>query len=195
MGSSSAVPLAQEPAVLDLSPAQLLALLAREAARASRYGGGGALLLLELDMHASRHEHPETWARTAALIPGLLQRQLRGADQCCVLAADQYACYLPQTDALGAIDAADRLRDAVAQLEASPLQLSASVGVAIWSERGYPALAQSDAGRSGPSTDVEDQVAAQQLWARVQQSLVLARAAGRNCVRAISSTRAGSRGR
>lgn len=171
-GPAEAAPLPRE-----WSEHELLELLVREAARLWRYKhSSGALLLVELDGWSTLRLQA---GRDAALLQQLhrtLQAQLRQSDSLSPMSQGQYACYLPFTDALGAVDAGERLRAAVQGLRGGAQKLSASVGVAVWPPAHDPLLLVPESNRAQ----------AQLLWMQAQQSLALARSAGRNCVRLVS---------
>ncbi|SEK27314.1 diguanylate cyclase (GGDEF) domain-containing protein [Roseateles sp. YR242] len=160
--------------------AQLSEELKREAARAQRHGHDGALVLLELDPWA-RLQHQFGAECVAALderLAQLARQQLRGGDWLLPLPRGVWAVYLPCTDPLGALDAADRLRHRVATLDyrwaGQPLPLSASLGLAHWQD-----------------WKREPQQGADQLLQQARQALAMARGAGCNCVRAYAVTPSG----
>jgi diguanylate cyclase (GGDEF)-like protein len=170
------LPLAPDPAQdFDSSTgattkAFFLDLAEREWSRARRYGTGATLLLVDLDRTA----------RLAELFgPGVvdmllreLARQtsttLRGADALARFGPTQLAIFLAQSDATGALDVAERIRERAEKLELPPHpsarhRATVSVGVAQLraAHLNLQALIQ----------DAEDATAA-------------ARQAGGNCVRA-----------
>lgn len=160
--------------------AQLIEHLRREAARAQRHGHDGALLLLELDpWHQLEQQYGD--ACTQALDDRLGQlacQQLRGGDWVLPLARGVWAVYLPCTDPLGALDAADRLRTRVALLDyrwsGQALPLSASLGLAHWQD-----------------WKREPQQGADLLLMQARQALAMARGAGCNCVRSYAAQPSG----
>lgn len=167
---------AQPSGLAPLSEAALLQLLQREGARARRHGQDGVLLMLELDpwvQLAQRHGQALLDPLSARL-EQLWQQQLREGDWAQALARGQWAIYLPCTDALGALDAAERLRTQVAALdwrhEQQSVALSISVGVACWPHG---------------ADWREDPVSppAHALLQHSRQALARARSAGCNCVR------------
>ncbi|MBB3193757.1 GGDEF domain-containing protein [Roseateles terrae] len=160
--------------------AQLMAALRREAARAQRHGHDGALVLLELDPWL-RLQHQFGSDCVTALderLGQLVQQQLRGGDWLMRLPRGVWAAYLPCTDPLGALDAADRLRHRVSMLDyrwsGQALPLSASLGLAHWQD-----------------WQREPQQGADQLLQQARQALAMARGAGCNCVRAYAVTPSG----
>jgi len=105
-----------------------------------------------------------------------LQAQLRQSDSLSPMSQGQYA-YVPDTRAIGDNTAeGERLRAAVGHLRGGAQKLSASVGVAVWPPAHDPLLLVPESNRAQ----------AQLLWMQAQQSLALARSAGRNCVRLVS---------
>lgn len=145
-----------------------LALAERDWQRAGRYGGELAMLLVEVD-----HLRPMTERAGPAVadpLMGGLGRQvlrgLRGGDLLARFDPAQLAVLLPNADAPGALDVADRIRQQAAQLELPGLPpgapISASVGVALMQPLHRP-LAM--------------------LVADAQRALHSARQAGGNCVR------------
>ena len=145
-----------------------LALAERDWQRAGRYGGALALLLVEVDRLRPMTERAGP-AVADHLIGGLgrqVLRGLRGGDLLARFDAAQLAVLLPNADAPGALDVADRIRQQATQLELPGLPpgapISASVGVALMQPLHRP-LAM--------------------LVADAQRALQGARQAGGNCVR------------
>ena len=95
-------------------------------------------------------------------------RVLRGGDVLARFGGEEFIILLPQTDPLGALDMADRLRERIAKLDfdwlGHAIKIQASVGVA--SLRDEHALVD-------------------QLLLEADQALQQAKTAGRNCVRAL----------
>lgn len=145
-----------------------LALAERDWLRAGRYGGDVALLLVEIDRLRQMTE--QSGPRVAdALLAGLgrqIQASLRAADLVSRFDDAQLAVFLPQADATGALDVADRLRDLVEHLQMPGLpesaRFTASVGVAVLRPLHQPLSA---------------------LVGHAQQALQQARQAGGNCIR------------
>lgn len=150
----------------------LLEWLRREASRAQRHGHDGVLLLLELDPWLRLYQqHGDAFTRPLNQRLGqMIQQHLRAGDWVLALPAGHWALYLPCTDPLGALDAAERMRTRVGTLdyrwEGQPVALSATVGVAHWQD-----------------WKREPQQAAEPLLQQARQALALARSAGCNCVR------------
>jgi len=140
---ASALPLAPDP-TQDFDPstgamtkALFLDLAEREWSRARRYGTGATLLLVDLDRTA----------RLAELFgPGVVQTMLcelarqtattlRGADALARFGPTQLAIFLAQSDATGALDVAERIRERAENLALPPHasarhRATVSVGVA-----------------------------------------------------------------
>lgn len=148
-----------------------LALAERDWLRAGRYGGAVALLIVEIDRLRPMTE--QMGARVAdALLAGLGRQvlaSLRAADLLARYDDAQLAVFLPQADATGALDVADRIRDMVEHLTLPGLpdsaRFSASVGVAVLRPLHQPLNA---------------------LVSMAQGALDGARRAGGNCVRSAS---------
>jgi diguanylate cyclase (GGDEF)-like protein len=148
--------------------AAFLALAERDWLRAGRYGGDVALLLVEVDRLRQMTE--QFGPRVAdALLGGLgrqIQASLRAADLVARFDDAQLAVFLPQADATGALDVADRMRDLVEHLQMPGLpdsaRFTASVGVAVLRPLHQPLSA---------------------LVGHAQQALQQARQAGGNCIR------------
>ncbi len=170
----------EAPASAQPEEAQLMEALRREAARAQRHGHDGALVLLELDPWLRLQHQFGSDCVTAldARLGQLVQQQLRGGDWLLPLPRGVWAVYLPCTDPLGALDAADRLRHRVSMLDyrwsGQALPLSASLGLAHWQD-----------------WKREPQQGAEPLLQQARQALAMARGAGCNCVRAYAVTPSG----
>jgi diguanylate cyclase (GGDEF)-like protein len=113
-----------------------LALAEREWARARRYGGGAALLLVEVDRFQRLCEHRGADAGDAVLraLAAHTGPTLRGADALGRFGGAQLGVWLANADALGALDAAERIRERTEILEVpwqqQMLRVTVSVGVA-----------------------------------------------------------------
>ena len=170
------LPLAADPAQdFDASTgattrALFLDLAEREWARARRYGTGATLLLIDLDRTARLAELFGPGVVDALLRE--LARQttttLRGADALARFGPTQLAIFLAQSDATGALDVAERIRERAEKLDLPPhasarQRATVSVGVAQ--------LRAAHLNLQGLIHDAED-------------ATVAARQAGGNCVRA-----------
>lgn len=149
-----------------------LALAERDWLRAGRYGGAVALLVVEVDRLRPMTE--QMGRRVAdALLAGLgrqVMASLRAADLLARFDDAQLAVFLPQADATGALDVADRIRDMVEHLHLPGLpdgaRFTASVGVAVLRPLHQPLHVLVDL---------------------AQQALQSSREAGGNCVRAANT--------
>jgi diguanylate cyclase len=150
-----------------------LELAGREWARARRYGSGAALLLVDLDRYARLTETHGSEATDAVLAELLRQTAptLRCADLLTRFSDAQMAVFLAHSDATGALDVAERIRERAEQLaKAQPpdgpqrsLPITVSVGVA-----------QMRPAHLNLQSLVDD----------AQDAVLAARQAGGNCVRA-----------
>ena len=107
--------------------------LEREVSRTQRYGRPFCLLLLDLDNFklvndTFGHEAGDEVIRRLALT---LQAGTRGIDLAARVGGEEFAVILPETDFVGGLDVAERLRLAVREMD-TPLvgQVTASFGVA-----------------------------------------------------------------
>jgi diguanylate cyclase (GGDEF)-like protein len=132
VGHTAAVGMAR-PLFMDLSQ--------REWARARRYGSGAALLLIDVDRYARLCEArgPHAGDVVVAELLRLTAPTLRPADILTRYAETQIAVLLAQSDATGALDVAERIRERAEQIEvklesaAAPpqkLRVTVSAGVA-----------------------------------------------------------------
>ena len=114
--------------------------LEEEQRRARRYGGRFALLMLDLDGFKSindRHGHL-AGDRYLRAVASTIRAQLRSADMPCRYGGDEFSLLLPETDLQGACAIAERIREAVAQLEIEAegafLRSTVSIGLAAFPE-------------------------------------------------------------
>ncbi len=155
-----------------------LGMAQREWDRARRYGTPAALLMIDADNFRGINEmHGQHCGD--ALLRGIAQAvrgQLRQADVLARFGGEELIIFLPHTDPLGALDVAERIRERVQALsmpwQAARVGTTVSIGVA-------PLRAEL------PSLD----------WMihEADTALCAAKAAGRNCVRALpyEATRSG----
>ncbi len=114
-----------------------LGLAEREFARSRRYGHGAALLLVDVDRFRRVSEGRDASAGDAVLreLARHTLQTLRGADALARFGNAQLAVFLAQADPLGALDAAERIRERIEQLEVlwhdDRLRVTVSVGVAV----------------------------------------------------------------
>ena len=97
-------------------------------------------------------------------------RALRGSDVLARFGGEEFIILLPQTDPLGALDMADRLRQRVAGLDLDWLGHSINVQVSV-----------------GVASLRDEHVLLDQLLHETDQALQQAKTAGRNCVRALDA--------
>jgi diguanylate cyclase (GGDEF)-like protein len=132
LGHTAAVGMAR-PLFMDLAQ--------REWARARRYGSGAALLLIDVDRYARLCEArgPHAGDAVVAELLRLTAPTLRPADILTRYSETQIAVLLAQSDATGALDVAERIRERAEQIEvklesaAAPpqkLRVTVSSGVA-----------------------------------------------------------------
>jgi diguanylate cyclase (GGDEF)-like protein len=130
------------------------AFLTEELERARRYGTALSVIFLDLDNLKevnSLHGHA-AGSRALRLLSRRLIAAIRGSDKLFRYGGDEFCVVLPETDAVGAFDLAERLRQTIAArpFEVEPrseLPLTASFGVAcfpIHAESGAALLAVAD---------------------------------------------------
>lgn len=144
-----------------------LQLLEQEMARHQRYGEPAALLMLDLDHFKQVNDHYGHAAGDSVLkfFAACARRMLRRSDHLGRLGGEEFAILLPDTDADGARELAERLRQAIAESpvesEAGSIHYSVSIGIALF--------------RHDDST-------ADSILARADHALYRAKHAGRNQV-------------
>lgn len=152
-----------------LNRRQFMLLAEREWARCRRYEADGAVLLVDADHFRRINDHHGHAAGDALLreIVRVTGGLLRQADVLARADGESLLVLLPQTDPLGALDVAERVREHVAalQLDWQGVRVSTTVSIGVASM-----------GASHTSLDA--------LMADVDAALAAAKAAGRNCVRA-----------
>ena len=146
-----------------------MALAERELARCRRYQTAGALLLVDAD-HFKRVNDAHGHACGDALlreITRVAQTSLRQPDLLARFGGEELIVFLPQTDPLGALDVADRIRERVSAIklpwQGAHIRSTVSIGVAA----------------VDPSHATLDL-----LLQEANAALFAAKEAGRNCVRA-----------
>lgn len=148
---------------------QFLRLAEREWSRCRRYGDNGALLLIDADHLRRINDNLGQRCGDAILleVTRRISATLRQSDLLARFGGAEMAVYLPHTDPLGALDAAERIRQQVASTpflwEQSHVVVTVSVGVAHV--------------HGG-------QMALDALVHEAEAALNAAKEAGRNCVRA-----------
>jgi diguanylate cyclase (GGDEF)-like protein len=113
-------------------------LLAQAVKRQDRQGGSFGLLLFDLDHFKKLNDSLGHAAGDAALrlVAETLRRVVREGDQAARYGGEEFAVILPGTEAPGVLHLADRLRQALQKAhvvsEGARIQVTASVGVALW---------------------------------------------------------------
>ncbi len=117
---------------------QFLSLLEQELARHRRYGASAALMMLDLDHFKLVNDHYGHAAGDSVLkaFTRCAQEMLRRSDHLGRLGGEEFAILLPDTDADGARELAERLRQAVAstlaETEAGNIRYSVSIGITLF---------------------------------------------------------------
>ena len=146
---------------------QFLSLLEHELARYHRYGGDAALMMLDLDHFKRVNDHYGHAAGDSVLkaFTRCAREMLRRSDHLGRLGGEEFAILLPDTDADGARELAERLRQEVVstpvETEAGDIRYSVSIGITLFH-------------RQDPSADA--------ILARADRALYQAKNAGRNRV-------------
>jgi diguanylate cyclase (GGDEF)-like protein/PAS domain S-box-containing protein len=129
-----------DPLTLLLNRAGFVRELSRELARARRYGGGGAVLFVDLDDFERLNESLGYNAgdETLRSVGDLVQHQLRETDVFGRVGDDEFAALLPHASESEAVAVAERMAGAVGQAAGSALggdrRLAASIGIATFYE-------------------------------------------------------------
>jgi len=148
---------------------QFLRVAEREWSRCRRYGDDGALLLIDTDHLRRINDNLGIRCGDAILLETTrrVNATLRQSDVLARFGGAELAVFLPHTDPLGALDAAERIRQQVASTpfrwEQAHVVVTVSVGVA-----------HVHAGQQSMDTLIQES----------ESALQLAKDAGRNCVRA-----------
>ena len=145
-----------------------LELVEREFARCRRYGDDGALLLIDADHLRRINEHLGQLCGDALLleVTKRVGATLRQPDLLARFGGAELAVFLPHTDPLGALDAAERIRQQVAS---SPYEWQQTHVVATVS--------------IGVATVHQGQLSVDTMVHEAGAALEAAKEAGRNCVR------------
>ncbi len=145
-----------------------LELMEREFARCRRYGDDGALLLIDADHLRRINEHLGQLCGDALLleVTKRVGTTLRQPDLLARFGGAELAVFLPNTDPLGALDAAERIRQQVASTPYTWQQTHVVATVSI-----------------GVSTVHQGQLSVDTMVHEAEQALEAAKEAGRNCVR------------
>ena len=147
-----------------------MSLVQREWARAHRYGTDAALLLIDVD-HFKRvndaHGHLCGDELLRRIAHGIAE-SLRQPDVLARFGGEEFVVFLPQTDPLGALDVAERIREGVQALQLPWHGVTVGVTVSVGVAPLRPDLLSLD-------------------WSlhEADTALYAAKAAGRNCVRTV----------
>lgn len=111
-----------------------------ESARAKRYSGRFAILMLDLDAFRAINDRYGRLAgdRYLRAVGATIRSRMRGADVACRYGDDEFCILLPETDLPGARRIAERLRQVLARLvvdvEGASLRTTVSIGIAAYPE-------------------------------------------------------------
>ncbi len=142
----------------------------KEAARAARFGHPVSLLLVDLDDFKQINDTYGHLQGDMVLraVGRILARESRGIDEPARYGGEEFAVALPETETEGALEVAERVREAVADAriervegEGAPLRVTASLGLAT---------------REGAAAEVEELIAA------ADDALYRAKSGGKNRV-------------
>ena len=144
--------------------------LQRVLVETDRYGKKSALVILDIDNFKKVNDsygHPAGDA-VLRMVAGAMKELVRTTDVCARIGGEELCVILPQTDSVGALELAERLREKI-ELTAVPwragaIHVTASFGVATYGAGGDPAEKAS-------------------LFQEADRALYKAKADGRNCVR------------
>jgi diguanylate cyclase len=159
-----------------LNRRHFLEVVEREWARARRYDMACALLLMDIDHFKQVNERFGHLCGDQLLrrIAEASAETLRQPDVLARFGGEEFIIFLPHTDPLGALDVAERIRERVEALDfgwnGQVVPVSASLGVAALSD---------------------EHVTLDHLISDADEALHVAKAAGRNCVRAAAGLLSG----
>ncbi|MBF0293639.1 MAG: diguanylate cyclase [Magnetococcales bacterium] len=112
--------------------------LLEEYDRAERYGLVLGLLMLDVD-HFKRfndeHGHDQG-DRVLQAIAGVMRSHFRSVDYPCRYGGEEFCVIMPSTGVAGVLRSAERLRESVAKLVINGLNVTVSIGVAIFPDEG-----------------------------------------------------------
>ena len=144
--------------------------LQRVLVETDRYGKESALVILDIDHFKKVNDtfgHPAGDA-VLRMVAGAMKELVRTTDVCARIGGEELCVILPQTDAVGALELAERLREKIDATEvpwrAGQINVTASFGVATYSAGG-------------------DSAEKALLFQEADRALYKAKADGRNCVR------------
>ena len=109
-----------------------------EIARASRYGGVFALIILDLDSFKVFNDNYGHVPGDKLLrkISGIIMNSIRGSDKAFRYGGDEFAILLPETNVEYAQGVAERVRKQITTEAGSPVPITASLGTASWPTNG-----------------------------------------------------------
>jgi diguanylate cyclase (GGDEF)-like protein len=115
--------------------------VSEEIERARRFGTSFALVMLDLDDFKRLNDSYGHLVGDRALrgVAQLAERQLRGVDLAARYGGEELAFLLPRTSLADAHAVAERIRAAIASYDFEGLKITASLGVAGWTEAGVTA--------------------------------------------------------
>jgi diguanylate cyclase (GGDEF)-like protein len=144
-----------------------MAEVSKEFERVKRYGGALAFVMLDIDHFKQvndRYGH-EVGDRTLVSIAELLEALLRRPDIACRFGGEEFALLLPGTGQAGAMNVAEKLRDAIERLRLK----NGEGGVRVTASFGVSCAGEAD-------------LTADEMISRADDSLYEAKRAGRNRV-------------
>lgn len=108
--------------------------LEREVTRTKRYGRPFCLLILDIDHFKQvndTHGHP-TGDEVICRLANALQAGTRGIDMAARVGGEEFAVILPETEFVGGLEVANRLRESISRMDVPPEvgSVTASIGVA-----------------------------------------------------------------
>ncbi|MEO5378643.1 MAG: diguanylate cyclase [Magnetococcus sp. DMHC-6] len=109
-------------------------LLVSECDRARRYGQGFGVLLFDVDHFKKFNDQygHDQGDRVLQAIAKAMQDHFRQVDHCCRYGGEEFTILMPNTLVPGILEAAERFREKVQQLVIDGLQVTISIGVAIF---------------------------------------------------------------
>jgi diguanylate cyclase (GGDEF)-like protein len=115
---------------------------AAELSRMGRVGGQASIVMLDLDKFKAINDiHGHPYGDQVLIdVARALRESIRDHDVAARMGGEEFAILLPDTDAAGALEIAERTRDAISRIRGAHVTLSCSAGVASGSlTEGSPA--------------------------------------------------------